>query len=269
MAHDVTDFQREVIERSRTVPVLVDFWAEWCGPCRMLGPVLEKLAGEAAGRWELAKVDTEAHQDVAAEYGVMSIPSVKLFVNGAVVNEFMGAQPEASVRRWLDAVMPSPQSKQVDEGRARLAAGDAAGAETIAAAVLAQSPDDRDARMLMAEALLHRDPAAAERLAAALAGEGDDPTRAEAIRTLARVAALEPARLPEAPARDAMLAAAAAVRSGDYALAMERILDVMRADRRYADGIARDAGRSVFVLLGLEHPVTEKYQRTFGSLLHV
>jgi putative thioredoxin len=269
MAFETNDFQRDVIERSRTVPVLVDFWAEWCGPCRILGPLLEKLAGEAGGRWELAKVDTEAHQDLAAHYGIMSIPNVKLFVNGEVADEFVGALPEAEIRRWLEEAIPSPHAKTVAAGRERLAAGDFAGAEALAAGALAAAPADPDARMLLAEALLHRDPARAEQLAAALAEERGDPLRAEAIRALARIAALEPGALPESPAREPMLYAAAAVRAGDYAGAMERILDVMRADRRYADGIARDAGRSLFVLLGLEHPVTERYQRAFGSLLHV
>jgi len=269
MSHDVTDFQRDVIEKSRTTPVLVDFWAEWCGPCRVLGPVLETLAGEAGDRWALAKVDTEAFPDEAGRYGVMSIPSVKLFVDGEVVDEFAGALPETEVRRWLEHALPSPHAKAVTEGRAMLAAGNFAGAEALAARALADAPANHDARMLMAEAMLHRDPAEAGRLAAALAEEVNDPARADAVHTLARVAALDTAALPDAAAKAPMLAAAAAVRAGDHALAMERILDVMREDRRYADGIARDAGRSLFVLLGLEHPVTEKYQRAFGSLLHV
>ena len=92
--HDITDVQTEVIERSAELPVVVDFWAAWCGPCKALGPVLEKLAGEAAGRWQLAKVDTEAHPRVAADHAIRSIPAVKLFVDGQVVSEFVGALPE-------------------------------------------------------------------------------------------------------------------------------------------------------------------------------
>jgi putative thioredoxin len=121
MSHDVTDFQAEVIERSRTLPVLVDFWAAWCGPCRVLGPLLEHLAGEAGDRWALAKVDTEKFPELAGQYGVTSIPSVKLFAGGEVVDEFVGALPEADIRRWIDAALPSPLAARVAEARGLVA----------------------------------------------------------------------------------------------------------------------------------------------------
>jgi len=268
MSFDTDDFQRDVIERSHSLPVLVDFWAAWCGPCRVLGPVLEKLAGEADGRWALAKVDTEAHPDVATRYGIMSIPNVKLFSGGEVVNEFVGALPEAQVRRWLEQAIPSPHAQDVAAGRARLAAGDFAGAEAAATRVLEPVPGDRDARALLAEALLPRDPAGAERIATSLENEVD-ARWVEAVRTLARLASIDPASLPDAPARAPMLEASSAVRRGDYMAAMGHLLEVMRADRRYADGMAPEAGKSLFVLLGLDHPVTEQYQRRFASLLYV
>jgi len=105
MEIDVTDkdFEAEVIEKSKTIPVVVDFWASWCGPCMALKPTLEKLAKEYEGKFILAKAATDDNQDSASKFAVMSIPSVKLFKDGKVIDEFTGAQPEATIKKWLDS----------------------------------------------------------------------------------------------------------------------------------------------------------------------
>ena len=103
---ELIDFQSDVIEASKTTPVLVDFWAEWCGPCVQLSPTLEKLAEEAGDSWTLLKVNTESQPELAAEYGIRSIPNVKLFVNGEISGEFVGALPEEEIKRWLESNIP-------------------------------------------------------------------------------------------------------------------------------------------------------------------
>jgi len=104
MGKDISDsdFEKEVIQASKEKPVLVDFWAAWCGPCQMLKPVLEKVAEDYKGKMTLVKVNVEQHQENAGKYGVMSIPAVKLFKDGKILDEFVGAQPEEKIREWLD-----------------------------------------------------------------------------------------------------------------------------------------------------------------------
>jgi thioredoxin len=106
MSYEVHDFETQVLQRSKQRPVLVDFWAPWCAPCRTLGPVLEKMAAQANSRWELVKVNTEENQELAAAYNIASIPAVKLFVNGEVVDEFVGALPEREIRRFIEKPLP-------------------------------------------------------------------------------------------------------------------------------------------------------------------
>lgn len=271
MSHDVTDFQAQVIERSRQVPVLADFWAGWCGPCRVLGPVLERMAGSAGGRWELAKVDTEAHPEVAARYGIASIPNVKLFVDGEVVDEFTGVLPERSIQQWLDGAIPSPHAAGVTEARAAIAAGDFERAVVRLQPVVDAEPANHEARLALAEALLHLNPAAVADVVRPLEDDGERADRAAALHTLAgaMLAAMQPGTLPEGPERDRFVAGADALRRGDWAAAVEAFVEVMRSRREWGGGIAKAAARAAFIRLGFDHPVVERFHRAYSSALHV
>ncbi len=270
MSFEVRDFEQQVLERSRHVPVLVDFWAPWCGPCRSLGPGLEALAAEANGRWELVKVNTDEHPDLASAFGISSIPAVKLFVNGEVVDEFVGALPKSEVRRWLEHALPSPAAKQLDTAQALLDQGRPAEAARVLDPIVAAEPANHRARVLLAQALL---PTAPERVAALLTPVGEDSEyaeRAAALRVLARLAdlAARPEQLPAGPERDRYLAGVEAVRRGDWGAALPAFIEVLERDRHYHEEGAKAACRAIFQLLGPRHPVTERHLRTYSSALH-
>jgi putative thioredoxin len=182
------DFEREVVQESAKQPVLVDFWASWCGPCRTLGPILQKLAGEAQGRFKLVKVDTQARPELAQRFGIQSIPAVKLFVDGTVVAEFLGALPEAQVRAWLKQQIPSETDRLFRAAEAILAAGERQRARENFEIVLQADPQHLGARYRLAEISLFEDPVAALSFLEPIPQSGKHAGRVEALRRLARQA---------------------------------------------------------------------------------
>ena len=217
MTHEVSDFQTEVLERSRTVPVLVDFWAEWCGPCRILGPTLERLAASASGRWVLAKLNTEEFPDVAMQYGIRSIPNVKLFIDGKPVNEFVGALPEPAIVEWLKKAIPAKKIPEVETAQTLLESLQFEEAQKLLEPVLETNPDNHQASALLAKAVFFTDPERAVRVVEGIEADSDYHDLAEAIRVFydlgERIAG---GALPEGPARESYIEAGEGLLKGEF-----------------------------------------------------
>jgi putative thioredoxin len=278
---DVTaaTFERDVIEASHAIPVLVDFWAAWCAPCRALKPVLEKLAMEHAGAFVLAKVDTDAEQEVARRFGIRGIPNVKAFVDGRVVDEFAGALPETAVRAFIARLLPGDAEKRRRHAARLLAAGDVAAAETALNEALELEPGHAQARVDLAGLLF-----AGGRVEEAERALDAIPIRersAEADALAARIAfwrkaqTLESAQELEAAVaarpddRDALLRLAERhVADGRYEAALERLLEVVQADRGELREKARKAMIDVFARAAAEPDLVSTYRRRLSSALY-
>lgn len=274
---DVGNFQEKVVEPSRRVPVLVDFWAEWCAPCRALKPILEKLAAEYGGRFLLAKVNSDRNQELAAHLGVRGIPNVKAFLNGKMVDEFTGALPEAQIRAFIDGLLPSPAEPlriAAQEARAK-------GEPDVACSLLADAaqldPANEAVQLDLAEIRIDlQDLNAAQDILRAYDHEARDMDRVRAlqarIKLVAAGAGADPAELTARIDRnpgdlDARLQLANTLAlARDYRPALEQLLEIVRRDRNWQDDAARRTMLDLFTLLSAESQ-HEALLREFRVLL--
>lgn len=233
MVIDVTDatFQAEVIERSHTTPVVVDLWAEWCGPCKSLGPIIEKVVAATNGQVVLAKVDVDANPQVAAAFRVQSIPAVYALANGQVVDGFMGAQPEQAVIDFISRLLPSEESQTV---RKLIEAGD----EESLKVALSIEPGNHDAVVAMAQLLVKT--------------ERPD----EALQILARVPETDEVRRVAAAAR------LAADPVDDFDAQLTALLDHVKGD-----DAARQKFLDILETMGPDDPRTPRYRKQLTARL--
>jgi len=273
------NYQKDVVERSYQVPVLVDFWASWCQPCQMLMPVLANLAEAYGGKFILAKVNTEEQQNLAAQFGIRSIPTVKLFKDGQPVDEFAGALPESEIRAFLDRHIPRESDAQVEQARQLLLQGNAKGALDLLQEAKAGDPDNPNVDIALAQAhAAAGDTDSAMKILERLPLDAQDDAQVKTLKGLLFFENL----LASAPAEEELeqrleensgdsearyLLAAHKVVKQDYESALELLLELMRKDRNYGDDAARKAILRVFDLLG-EDPLVHKYRSRMMNLLY-
>ena len=268
MTFEVKNFEKEVIHKSHNIPVLVDFWAEWCGPCKVLGPVLEKLSKESNGNWVLAKVDTDKNQELAIKYGIRGIPNCKLFSKGEVINEFTGALPEQAVRDWLKKSIPSKYAESIDKAKQLLHNGNNIDAKVILEEVLSGDLNNDEAKILLAKLLLFEDSEAALKLIQNADGSVEYRELADSINTIAELIH-KTEELPDGEVFNYYSNAITDLKNKNFDGSLEKFIDVIRRDRMYDDDGSRKACIAIFKYLGEDHPITIKHRREFGSALYV
>ncbi len=267
MNFEVKDFNEDIIKRSKNIPVLVDFWAEWCGPCRVLGPVLERLAEKYKGRFELAKVDTDENQEIAMKYGIRGIPNVKLFIDGKVADEFTGAIPETAVEKWLNKALPAKNTGDFENIKAFIHAGEYDKASAKLEKLLKGDPDNPEAKALLAQSILFKDYKAAEKLALESEHKVESPEIIDSVKTIAHLFSLNGIEGGDVSVK--YKSAIEDVRRQNFDAALAKFIEVIRTDRHLDDDGARKACIAIFKFLGEDNEITLKHRRDFGSALYI
>jgi putative thioredoxin len=270
-------FERDVLETSKRVPVVVDFWAPWCGPCRALTPVLEKLAAAYGGRFRLAKVNSDENPELAAAFGVRSIPTVVGFRDGQAVAQFLGAVPESQARAFIDKLLPSPSQLEQARAAGLRQAGDLPNAaRALRQAVELDAANDA-ARLDLAEVLIELGrPAEAGPLLDAVRPDVDLDARVAALRAAIAFAqsGADEGRLRETLAADPADHGARLALAGAYAgkkryrEALDELLEILRRDKDWKDGEARKQVLNIFQLAEDQAELVSEYRRKLASALY-
>jgi putative thioredoxin len=271
------NFETEVLERSTEVPVMVDFWAPWCGPCKTLGPLLEKLADEYKGEFRLAKVNVDENPNLAGVFGIQGIPAVKLFKDGDLASEFTGALPEPMLREFLGKYLPTAADKESDEAAQLEADGKLAEAKAAYQNILDSDPNHAKALLGLGRLAMNEgdNEAALEHLEKISLV---DDARKEADRLIARLKLQSGAVENENALRQKVNAdpknlairyelAQALAGAEKYEEALNEFLNIVRADRTLDDDGARRAMLQIFEVLGSDDPLTDKYRSDLAKVL--
>ena len=269
MDFDVNHFEIEVLQKSKTVPVVVDFWAEWCGPCKLIGPILENLALNSGGQWILAKLNTETHSAIAAQYNIRSIPNVKLFIDGNVVDEFMGALPEHQIVAWLQKVIPSKYEHQIERAKKLWLQNSSCEAQKVLQLVLDAEPENEEATVLFAQTLLNSNIELALSTIKHVKLGSKFFDNAEAIRIIAKSAnnARDGDFVKDNPTHLLYKQSIEHTVTNQFESALEGFLQIIRLDRKYEDDGPRKLCIAIFNMLGPDNEISRNYRAKLSKAL--
>jgi len=263
---DKATFEREVLSKSHQQPILVDFWAPWCGPCRVLGPIIEELAEEAHDKWKLVKVNVDESQEVASQYGVMSIPTVILFHQGKLVDQFAGALPRIQIQQWLSDRLPDARKDELNAIYARLQGGMYEKAVQELEEFVQHNPDVFEAKLWLAGQIVTEDVDRAEELIEEIKIGHKLYEDAEDIRNLIAWMKCEDGGNTKLHEKIVQAREAYKARRIDDALSL--LIESIMIDKSYCKEIARRACIAIFHQLGEAHEITHKFRPRFNMALY-
>jgi putative thioredoxin len=281
---DVTQSNiQQVLEQSMQVPVIVDFWAEWCEPCKQMAPVLEKIVSAEQGKLILAKVNADQEQDISAQFGVKSLPTLKLVFQGKLVNELVGAQPEAEIRKWLEPVLGPDEESQLEhfleQVKLAIAHGQGAQAEQAIRSALLQQPEKHPLRATLAEYLLAEGRLEDARTLVAEVTEDVEELRPfrnrfvllEELESQPGVSLNDLAikiQQGQAGPDDLYTYGLQAAAAGQFELGLKALIELLKAHRDFRDGAAKAALLKVFDCLPKGDPLASQYRRIMFNYLY-
>ncbi|MEP7267603.1 MAG: thioredoxin [Saprospiraceae bacterium] len=277
---EVKDFNVEVVEKSYDVPVVVDFWAPWCGPCKALGPVIESLAAEANGTWILAKLNTDEHQEIAQALNIMSIPAVKMIYQGKIVAEFVGALPKPQIQKWLAENLPAIKEGDDVNEEAEESADKLPDLDEVFAHInqvpdpefimyldeyIHQHPEDDKAKVYKASHIVFSDPAEADALTNHIKEGSPLFDQVHDVRTLASFYLTD---FDDSKVGKLLTSAKENLDHSRQDKAMEQIIETMHIDKSFHDEIARKTGIALFHIFGKNHSVSKSQRKYFDMAIY-